>query len=73
MQSYLDRSLALSRLSIRNRDYVQTWNALEDDVLALSRAQQSELFDLCAAWPHDGAMIIFSMLPDDVTYSNKVA
>ena len=73
MQSYLDRSLALSRLSIRDREYVPTWNALEDDVLALSPAQQNELYDLCASWPHNGALIIFSMFPDEVTYSDKVA
>lgn len=73
MQSYLDRALALSRLSIRDREYVPTWNALEDDVFALTPAQQTKLYDLCASWPHNGAMIIFSMLPDEITYSDNVA
>lgn len=73
MQSYLDRALALSRLSIRDRNYVSTWNALEDDIFALTPAQQTELFGLCVSWPHNGAMIVFSMLPDEITYSDNVA
>lgn len=64
MEDYLSRSLTLSRLSMRDPDYFKTWNKLEDDILSLPSQSQSELYEACLAWPHNGAMIIFSILPE---------
>jgi hypothetical protein len=63
-QAYLNRALALSRMSIRDPSYIRTWNALEDEVLALSKSEKRNLYSACMDWPNDGAMILFTILPD---------
>jgi hypothetical protein len=73
MQSYIDRSLALSRQSYHSAAYIADWNKLEDELIALPRAMQHELVDLAISIvPMTGAaMVITSMLQfEELTCDN---